>query len=190
MDLARQQSRVLQSIAFFCIRGTYKDIECSQGEEPTPLHPCHRTGKGNDGDGVVPTQTVQALALFLGLPATQADFKRVGDALAFDVMNGSFPGRMAAGLVSTKYILSALVATGHADVALKVATSMEYPSFGRMLPASVHPMGQGEGALWETFHGDTHVNGGSRNHIMRKLLRALSTCPFSFSNLYSRFTPY
>ena len=111
-------------------------------------------------------QTVNALALFLGLPATQMDRMRVGDALADEVMNGTFPGRIAAGLVGTKYVLSELVAAGHADVALKAATSMEYPSFGRMLPTSVHPMGQGEGTLWETFSGDLHHSFGSRNHIM------------------------
>ena len=93
------------------------------------------------------------------------DRKRVGDALAHDVMNGTYPGRMAAGLVGTKYILTELVAAGHTGVAFKVATSMEYPSFGRMLSSSVHPLGQGEGTLWETFGGTAHVQIGSRNHV-------------------------
>lgn len=165
-SLANRAAASYNQLYFSEAEGFYKDIECKQGEEPTPLHPCHRTGQGNDGDGEVPMQTIQALALSLSLPATQTDVKSVGDALAYDVTNGSFPGRISAGLVGTKYILSALVATGHADVALKATTSMEYPSYGRMLPASVHPMGQGEGALWETFFGDIHVSGGSRNHIM------------------------
>ena len=29
-----------------------------------------------------------------------------------------------------------------------------------------HPLGQGEGTLWETFSGSAHVSHGSRNHIM------------------------
>jgi hypothetical protein len=77
------------------------------------------------GDGELSVQTAQALPLFLGLPPTAADRQRVGDTLAADVMNGTYPGRTTAGLVGTKYILSELVAAGHADVALTVATAME-----------------------------------------------------------------
>jgi hypothetical protein len=165
-SLATKAAASYNRLYFSEAEGLYKDIECKSGQQRTPLHPCHRTGEGNDGDGEVTTQTVQALALHLGLPATQADVKRVGDALASAVTNGTFPGRMVAGLVGTKYVLSELVAMGHADIALKAATSMEYPSFGRMLPPTVHPKGVGEGALWETFSGTAHVNHGSRNHVM------------------------
>ena len=49
---------------------------------------------------------------------------------------------------------------------MKAATSMEYPSWGRMLPASVHPLGLGEGTMWEQFGGTKHTGKGSRNHIM------------------------
>jgi hypothetical protein len=164
--LATNAAASYNRLYFSETEGLYKDIECLPGQQRTLLHPCHRTGTGNDGDGQVTAQTVQALALFLDLPATQADRKRVGDALAHDVTNGTFPGRMVAGLVGTKYVLSELAATGHADVALKAATSMEYPSFGRMLQSSVHPLGQGEGALWESFSGGANVDHGSRNHIM------------------------
>ena len=165
-SLATKAEGSYNELYFSEAEGFYKDIECKPGEKRTTLHPCHRTGTGNNGDGEVPFQTVQALALFLGLPETQADLKRVGDALAHDVMNGTFPGRIVAGLVGTKYVFSELVAAGHADVALKAVTSMAYPSFGRMLPSTVHPMGQGEGTLWETFGGTAHVQLGSRNHIM------------------------
>lgn len=164
--LANKAAASYNKLYFSEALGFYKDIECSKGESRSAQNPCHSTGVGNNGDGEVPFQTVQALALFLNLPATTTNVKRVGDALAHDVMNGTFPGRLAAGLVGTKYVLPALVATGHADVALKIMTSVDYPSFGRMLPASIHPLGQGEGTLWETFAGDVHVSGGSRNHIM------------------------
>ena len=86
--------------------------------------------------------------------------------MAFDVLSGTYPGRTTTGLVGTKYVLSELVKSGHAEVALTVATSMQYPSWGRMLPSTVHPLGQGEGTLWERWEGDKHTGSGSRNHIM------------------------
>ena len=155
--------------------GLYKDIECASDasrertggadrarDQETNVPPCHSNSK----DGELSVQTAQSLPLFLGLPATDEDTKRVGDALANDVLTGQFPGRTTTGLVGTKYVLSALVGTGHADIALQVATAMEYPSWGRMLPPSVHPLGAGEGTLWEQWRGDLHQGFGSRNHIM------------------------
>jgi len=140
-------------------KGLFRDIECSPGKKAGACH--------NEAiDSEMSVQTAQALALFLGLPAAPAERKRVGDALAADILNGTFPGRTTTGLVGTKYFLSELVSTGHAEVAMAVATSMEYPSWGRMLPASVHPLGLGEGTLWEQFGGTEHTGMGSRNHIM------------------------
>lgn len=154
--------------------GMFRDIECSS---PGGHHvrACHNTSI----DSEMSVQTAQALPLFLGLPPSAADRKRAGDALAADVLKGAFPGRTTTGLVGTKYFLSELVAAGHADVAMKVATSMEYPSWGRMLPASVHPLGQGEGTLWEQFGGTKHIGMGSRNHIMLGGFEG----PFFYGNL-------
>ena len=141
--------------------GLFRDVECKAGASNTG--PCHNTAV----DSELSVQTAQALPLFLGLPAdSAADRKRAGDAMANDVRTGTFPGRTTTGLVGTKYVLSALVNAGHADVALQVATATEYPSWGRMLPPSVHPRGLGEGTLWEQFGGDLHHGSGSRNHIM------------------------
>ena len=118
--------------------GLFRDIECPAAAAAAGRVACHNVSI----DGELSVQTAQALPLFLGLPPTAADRKRAGDALAADVLNGSiFPGRTTTGLVGTKYVLSELVAAGHAEVAMAVATSMEYPSWGRMLPASVHPLG-------------------------------------------------
>ena len=148
-------------------QGLYRDIECMSNDDQGACHTVSKMVAGRDvGDGELSVQTAQSLPLFLGLPATQADRKRVGDALANDVMNGTFPGRTTTGLVGTKYFLGELVDAGHADVALTVASATGYPSWGRMLPPSVHPDGQGEGTLWEQWGGDLHVGDGSRNHIM------------------------
>jgi hypothetical protein len=147
--------------------GMYRDIECASKIDPRPCHTVSNIVAGKDtGDGELSVQTAQSLPLFLGLPSTQADRKRVGDALANDVINGPFPGRTTTGLVGTKYFLGELVDTGHADVALTVASATQYPSWGRMLSPTVHPDGQGEGTLWEQFGGDMHQGDGSRNHIM------------------------
>ena len=117
--------------------GLFRDIECkgggnssssgSGGSGGAPAA-CHNTNV----DSEMSIQTAQSLPLFLGLPTdSAADRKRAGDALAHDVANGTFPGRTTAGMVGTKYVLSALVEAGHAEVALDVATAMEYPSWGK-----------------------------------------------------------
>ena len=202
--LADKGAASYNALYFSEAEGLYHDVDCPATATAAPASgavgapPCHSNSK----DGVMSVQTAQSLPLFLGLPATPAATKRVGDALATDVLEGAYPGRTTTGLVGTKYasravqfhphggsirfrlaprthaprgcivrvvpdrqtkarkiptrnilpllsmrryVLPALVATGHADVALTVATAMEYPSWGRMLPASVHPLGQGEG---------------------------------------------
>eukprot|EP01051_Picozoa_sp_SAG22_P026670 SAG22_NODE_8534_length_647_cov_1.408759_2_plen_133_part_01 len=93
---------------FSASEGLYKDIECAPGQTPSSQRGCYIAGGSKpplpNDDGVLSVQTANALPLFLGLPATPADRKRVGDALAHDVMHGPFPGRTTAGLVGTKYI--------------------------------------------------------------------------------------
>ena len=71
--LANKAAASYNQLCYSTAAGLHQDIECKQGEESTPLHPCHRTGERNNGDGEPPLQTVQALALSLGLPVTQAD---------------------------------------------------------------------------------------------------------------------
>ena len=159
--LAKCGALSYNKLYFSKAKGLYRDIECKARLEGTKNF-CHNTST----DGEMSVQTAQALPLFLDLPDSASDKQRVGDALAFDVLSGTYPGRTTTGLVGTKYVLSELVKSGHAEVALTVATSMQYPSWGRMLPSSVHPLGQGEGTLWERWKGDKHTGFGSRNHIM------------------------
>ena len=63
------------------------------------------------------------------------------------------------GMVGIKYLLPALAATGHGDLALSVLSTPEYPGFGYMVRS-------GEGALWERWEGTATAFTGSRNHIM------------------------
>lgn len=165
-QLAAKGAASFNRLYFDQTQGLYRDIECSSPQDSRPCHTTSRMVGGRDvGDGELSVQTAQSLPLFLSLPETAADQKRAGDALAKDVTAGVFPGRTTTGLVGTKYILGALVDAGHADVALTVASATKYPSWGRMLPPSVHPDGQGEGTLWEQFGGDLHHGHGSRNHV-------------------------
>ena len=161
--LETHASKSFNELYFSKKKGLYEDIECMNPTEKN-IRPCHNSTIGADGE--MSKQTAQALPLFLDLPSSINDKVRVGNALAEDVLNGIYPGRTTAGLVGTKYILSELVKSGHSDVALKIATSVEYPSWGYMLPSSIHPAGQGEGTLWERWKGDKHTGFGSRNHIM------------------------
>eukprot|EP00943_MAST-04B_sp_MAST-4B-sp1_P004446 g4446.t1 len=176
-DLAKRGAVSYNSLYFSEKKGMYEDIECTKDDDPSShladnninmktleKPPCHNSSINANGE--LSVQTAQALPLFLQLPVSEKDKIRVGNALVEDVLHGPYPGRTTTGLVGTKYVLSELVKTGHADVALKIATSMQYPSWGRMLPRSVHPLGQGEGTLWEQWRGDKHTGFGSRNHIM------------------------
>ena len=115
-------------------------------------------------------QTEQALALTLcldlqdgyGYDATltpvqivaPADVARAAAALAANVSAG-----LEAGMVGVKHVFSALVATGHGDVALAALTATSYPSYGYMLA-------NGEGTLWEHWEGAERNLVDSRNHIM------------------------
>lgn len=162
-ELAEHGAESYNKLYFSGEKGLYQDIECINSKD-RKARPCHNSSINADSEMSI--QTAQALPLFLELPASKTDRIRVGNALAEDVIHGTYPGRTTTGLVGTKYVLSELVKSGHANVALKIATNMQYPSWGRMLPKSVHPLGQGEGTLWERWEGDKHTGVGSRNHIM------------------------
>jgi alpha-L-rhamnosidase len=58
------------------------------------------------------------------------------------------------GILGTKYVMNVLTETGHADVAYRIATQRDFPSWG-------HWLAQGATTLWENWDG-AH----SRNHHM------------------------
>ncbi|HVM47893.1 MAG TPA: glycoside hydrolase family 78 protein [Candidatus Acidoferrum sp.] len=63
-------------------------------------------------------------------------------------------GHIDTGILGAKYLLNALTDNGRADVACRIATQRDLPSWGWWLE-------QGASTLWEQWDG-----GGSRNHIM------------------------
>jgi alpha-L-rhamnosidase len=58
------------------------------------------------------------------------------------------------GILGSKYVLNVLTDLGHADVAYRIASQRDYPSWG-------HWIEQGATTLWETWDGNA-----SRNHHM------------------------
>ena len=97
--LAAQGAASFVSLYYDTSDGLFRDIECGSGAVAAAT-PCHNVSK----DSELSVQTAQALPLFLGLPPSAAARQRVGDALAADVLNGTFPGRTTTGLVGTKYV--------------------------------------------------------------------------------------
>ena len=66
---------------------------------------------------------------------------------------------LTTGNVCTKYLLEALAANGHIDVALKLATQTTYPSWGYMLD-------NGATTLWERWEKFTQYGMNSHDHPM------------------------
>jgi alpha-L-rhamnosidase len=63
-------------------------------------------------------------------------------------------GHIDTGILGAKYLLNALLENGRADVAYRIVTQTNLPSWGWWI-------GQGATTLWEEWNGS-----GSRNHIM------------------------
>jgi len=97
------------------------------------------------------SQTAQACALYQGL-CPPADRDRVLRRLveAVEATNG----HIDTGILGAKYLLHALTDAGRADVAHRVASQANFPSWG-------HWLAQGATTLWEMWDGSA-----SRNHIM------------------------
>lgn len=85
-----------------------------------------------------------------------------------DRTEGDFKGHISVGLIGIQHLMRALTEYGRSDLALKIATSVTYPSWGYMLK-------RGATTIWELWNGDTageFWNGKnypgctSRNHVM------------------------
>ncbi len=97
------------------------------------------------------SQTSLSCALYQGLvePANKA--RVLGNLVAaVDKSNG----HIDTGILGAKYILNALLENGRADVAYRIASQKDQPSWGWWIE-------QGASTLWEQWNG-----ADSRNHIM------------------------
>jgi len=103
----------------------------------------------------IATQAAQATALHLGL-APDGEVERAVQRMVDEVLV-THDGHIATGIFGTKYLLSALSRTGHADVAYRMVDEPSYPGWGYMLE-------QGATTLWETWAESDDVY--SQNHPM------------------------
>ena len=109
-------------------------------------------GTGRFGIG---TQGAQATALHLDL-VPETEIAGATQRLIDEVLV-AHDGHIATGIFGTKYLLSALSRTGHADVVYRMVDETSYPGWGYMLE-------QGATTLWETWAESDDVY--SQNHPM------------------------
>lgn len=72
----------------------------------------------------------------------------------------NFDGHVSTGLVGIRHLMQGLTRHGRADIALRLATNRDYPSWGYMVE-------KGATTIWELWNGDTAdpaMNSG--NHVM------------------------
>ena len=101
-------------------------------------------------------QAGNSIALYMNLvPADRV--QRVVDNLVNDVKAHDY--HLTTGNICTKYLLEALVAHGHADVAYQIAKQETYPSWGFMIA-------NGATTLWERWELMNGYGMNSHNHPM------------------------
>jgi alpha-L-rhamnosidase len=103
------------------------------------------------------TQAANAMALFLNLVPDESRHKVVGN-LTNDVLY-YHDTHVTTGFIGVKFLMTALTATGHADLAYDLATQTTYPSWGFMIA-------KGATTLWELWQDKTGPSMNSHNHIM------------------------
>ena len=114
----------------------------------------------NEQQGYYSNNTVTAniLPLCFGMvPAGQEDkvFKNI-----IDKTVNEFNSHVSTGLVGIQWLMRGLSDYGRADLALKIATNRDYPSWGYMIE-------EGATTIWELWNGNTADPAmNSANHVM------------------------
>lgn len=104
------------------------------------------------------TVTANLLSLVYGLVPEGYEemvFRHIVDKTMVD-----FDGHVSTGLVGIRHLMQGLTRHGRADIALRLATNRDYPSWGYMVE-------KGATTIWELWNGDTAdpaMNSG--NHVM------------------------
>jgi len=104
------------------------------------------------------TVTANALALSFGIPAKDIRSK-VFDNLVYKTVH-DYNSHTSTGLVGGQWIMRTLTDNGNPELAYKIATNRDYPSWGYMIE-------QGATTIWELWNGNTAdpaMNSG--NHVM------------------------
>jgi alpha-L-rhamnosidase len=104
------------------------------------------------------TVTANLLSLCFGMvPDGYADrvFQNIVDKTEND-----FDGHVSTGLIGAQWLMRGLSDYGRADLAFRIATNRDYPSWGYMLES-------GATTIWELWNGNTaNPSMNSRNHLM------------------------
>ena len=104
-----------------------------------------------------PTQTANALPLFIGL-ATDKERGGAWSALFNDLVY-EHDSHLTTGIIGTKYILDVLTAAGNSDLAYDILTKTDFPSYGYMIK-------NGATTLWEIWQKREGPSMNSHNHPM------------------------
>jgi alpha-L-rhamnosidase len=97
-------------------------------------------------------QTGYGLAIMFGLTRSEDERQRMGDRLAFLVRAAGY--RIGTGFVGTPLVAEALASTGHLEVAGRLLTQTENPSW-------LYPVTMGATTVWERW--DSMLEDGSIN---------------------------
>jgi alpha-L-rhamnosidase len=104
------------------------------------------------------TVTANLLPLYFGItPATssKAVFKNIVDKIENDAN-----GHISTGVIGTQWLMRGLTEYGRPDLAYRIASNDDYPSWGYMVK-------HGATTIWELWNGDTaNPAMNSHNHIM------------------------
>lgn len=104
------------------------------------------------------TVTANALALSFGIPPKEIRAK-VFDNLIY-VTTHVYKSHTSTGLVGGQWIMRTLTSNGRPDLAFKIATNKDYPSWGYMIE-------NGATTIWELWNGNTAApDMNSGNHLM------------------------
>ncbi len=116
----------------------------------TYFHP--ETGEYANG-----TQAANAMALYLDLPPKESR-DAVTDNLTNDILY-YHNTHVTTGFIGVKFLMPALTANGHADLAYDLAVQTTYPSWGYMIS-------RGATTLWELWEDKAGPSMNSHDHIM------------------------
>jgi alpha-L-rhamnosidase len=104
------------------------------------------------------SQTSQVLPLYFGL-VPEKNHQIVVDYLANHIKNKT-DGHIGTGLIGGQWLMRTLSDNGHIDIAYRIATHRDYPSWGYMIE-------NGATTIWELWNGNSaNPAMNSRNHVM------------------------
>ncbi|MDR1813434.1 MAG: glycoside hydrolase family 78 protein [Tannerella sp.] len=104
------------------------------------------------------TVTTNLLPLYFGMVPDELRQKVINN-IADKIMNEN-GGHITTGLIGSQWLMRGLTDNGRADIAWKLATNRDYPSWGYMIE-------NGATTLWELWNGNTADPAmNSHNHVM------------------------